>query len=148
VNIAAVVMEEIDRYFLDRHQFGEELWVCGSHDLLDALHLSLSVGPAPGGAYSHFGSLMVGSYETVFSVKTVWGIMGHRSDKEEFHFEYCDPAFPDNLIAFVKRAAFNTHKCYKLQNKRFWRKYVRTARQTPKVSRKEIGGICGGELPF
>ena len=135
--IVLVVMEELERHFLGRRQLGEDLWVWGSHDTSLATELTCSkcasqlvinVSSCPGGAYSQVGSLFVGEVETVFTTRTVWGIMGRRSVFVSYHFEYCEREFPDNLIAFVKLAAANTNRCYKLAFSRGWARYHRRCR--------------------
>jgi len=139
--IELVVMEELKQHFLGQHQLGEDLWLFGDVLTCGPGQMLLSVSNCPGGAYAQLGHLLVGEIETVFTVKTVWGIMGHRSVMTKHYFEYCDPAFPDNLVAFVKRAAFNTNKCYKLQSRRFWMHYGRELRQSKPISSGEIGGV-------
>jgi hypothetical protein len=123
--IVLVVMEELERHFLDVHQIEENLWTLGSREKYYGSQqhdrtLAMSVGVAPGGAYSHYGRLTVGDAEVVFSTKTVWGIMRHQHRVVEHHFEYCEREFPDNLIAFVKLAARNAQRCFSLSHSRMW----------------------------
>jgi len=80
--IVLVVMEELERHFLDVHQIEENLWTLGSREKYYGSQrndrtLAMSVAPAPGGAYSYFGWLAVGDAEVVLTLKTVRGIMRH-----------------------------------------------------------------------
>jgi hypothetical protein len=122
--IKAVVKGEVDRHFLGRLQLEENLWVSGSYNRNEP-HLSLCVSTCGGGAYSYFGNLLVSEFEVVFAVKTLWGIMRSRFDMVDHHFEFCDPAFPDNLIEFVKLSATRTNRCFTLQHKRGWKRRYR-----------------------
>jgi len=146
--IMQVVMEELERHFLDTHQIEESLWTLGDREKPSG-NLVLSVAVAPGGAFSHFSRLTVGDAEAILSTKTVWGIMRHQHRQVEHYFDYCDPAFPDNLIAFVKLAAHNAQRCFSLAHRRMWARHRRGLPQDAnKVSRKEIGGIRASEIPF
>ena len=127
--ITQVVMEELERHFLDVRQIEESLWTLGDREKHYEPCLVVSVAPAPGGGYSHFGGMIVGDDKVVLRLKTVWGIMRHRSEKSEHHFEYCDPAFPDNLVGFVKLAAHNAQRCFELAHRRMW---ARHRREVPK----------------
>ena len=75
--IVLVVMEELERHFLGVHQIEENLWTLGDRGKHYAPNLTMSVAPAPGGAYSYFGWLAVGDAEVVLTLKTVRGIMRH-----------------------------------------------------------------------
>ena len=90
--------------------------------------LRVPVAPAPGGGYSHFGRLAIGDFEVVCTLKTVWGIISHRHVMMDHHFEFCDPAFPDNLIDFVKLAAHNAQRCFELAHNRMWNRHRREHR--------------------
>jgi hypothetical protein len=122
-----VVMEELERHFLDVRQIEESLWTLGDREKAGGCWntLAMGVSVAPGGAFSHYGRLVVGDDEVVFTVKTVWGIIRHRSEAAEHHFEYCDPAFPDNLVGFVKLAAHNAQRCFELAHRRMWARHRR-----------------------
>ena len=129
--LITVVTEELNRHFLGQHEVAPHVWVWGTNverDLWEDSRpgqLVLSVSQCPGGAYSHFGRIVVDDFEAVLWVKTVWGIMARRSERTEHHFEYCDPAFPENLVDFVKRAARNANRCYELAFQRGWSRYER-----------------------
>ena len=125
--ITQVVMEELERHFLDTHQIEESLWILGDREKYGGCWntLVMGVSVAPGGAFSNFGRLVVGEGEVVFTVKTVWGIIRHQSVTAEHRFEYCDPAFPDNLVDFVKLAAHNSQRCFSLAHRRMWARHRR-----------------------
>jgi len=88
------------------------------------------VSGCPGGSYHFFARISIRESGVSFNVRTVYGIIMRRfNNSEEFFFEYCDPGFPENFFEFVRRAATNALKCYKLEHARSCNNRRRRERQ-------------------
>lgn len=127
MNIPSVVRGFLEEELFQRQQLSERLWLTTCNR--EQEFVSLLVAPAPGGAYSCFGKLKIEESTVTLSLKTVWGIMAHRHELRNYRFDFCDPAFPDNVLVFVKQAAANAQRCFDLSHQRCWARFGREVRK-------------------
>lgn len=116
--IADVIVDVLDQQWGSTSEVAPGVWML-SEKKEHEKDYAIWVSACPGGSYHFFARLYVGDSGVSFSVRTVRSIIRRRfNESQGFFFEYCDPAFPDNLFEFVRRAAANALKCYELDNKR------------------------------
>lgn len=110
-----------------------DVWIL--HELnLPPKDAALWVSSCPGGAFSFFANYNIGDEKIILRVRTVRSVFRRTNEVESFHFEYCDPAFPENFYDLVGRSAVNVLKCCKLEHDRSWRRHSRSERLS-RVSR-------------
>lgn len=76
-----------------------------------------------GGEYHQFGSMTVFADRVELDLYTVYSIMFRRYCVEKYVFESNDPKYPDNVVEFLKAAAANALRVFKLARKRDWHKW-------------------------
>jgi len=106
----------------------------GIYNQLRDYQFICSVSECSGGAWQQFATGEVHDEHITVKIKTVFGIMAHKSINEEFSFYTCDPSFPDNVINFLHEAARNAKHTFRLSHKRGWAKHTRNMRKTSQNS--------------
>lgn len=122
--IIDVVKDMLNERWRPTFEVADRVWVLfegfGSPEVpsRNDQNCAMWVSKCPGGSYHFFAQLSVDGSGVTLRARTVWSIFRRTNHAESFLFEYCDPAFPDNLFEFVDRAATNALKCYQLDNTR------------------------------
>jgi hypothetical protein len=99
--------------------------------------LTIQQSGAPGGAWSSIGNALIHEDRVVLKLKTIHGIFYSKNEIEEFVFQFYNPGFPDNVSAFLQRAAINAEKTWSLLSRQTWGRHARTGSRRKYRTRKE-----------
>ena len=91
--------------------------------------LHLAVAPAPGGGYYSHGTGHVFEDRVEWTIQTVWEVLRIKTASDFYVFQFCDPAFPENMYDFLKRAAINFRRIDDLKHRLYWKRHSREFRK-------------------
>lgn len=90
--------------------------------------LTIMSGLAPGGAWFRVGEIEISVKNgtllaIVETIKVKNMFYSAASEYDVVYFDCSNPAFPNDLFEYAKRAAINYRKVHNLKNRRSWRKF-------------------------
>jgi len=97
---------------------------------------NMFIARASGGAWVYFGQLKVDVSSVTMGARTVESmVFGGKSPEEQFIFDICNPDYPNNVLDFAKKVAFNADRANKIRQRRTWLKINQTRRELKKCKK-------------